>query len=348
MAWFVIIGLIALVYAGIHVANMAGAFKVSSPEQYVRDQFGNITTKPATELNFGPKVVGIATLVLGVLAGIITLFSSYTQVPAGHVGVVYQFSDIVGEIDSGGQFKAPWRSVKKVNVQEQRVWFRDPDEKEDKDKFMGRIDAASMETQNVYMDVTVNWRPDRGHVRDLYRNIGPNYFQTLVTSRVRELMKNETVKYTAIEITQKRAALGDSVVKALNGELTPYGITIVSLQIDNLWYSGEFDKAIEEKQVATQQALRAEEQVKQREAEARQAAAKAKGEADARIEAARGEAEATRVNAEAQAKANLLLSQSITPNLLQYRAIDKMNGQTLIVPAGSNFLLDPTSLLRKP
>ena len=163
--------------------------------------------------------------------------------------------------------------------------------------------------------------------------------------RVQELFKNETVKYTAIEITQKRAEIDDKVARALNAELEPYGLRVVSIQIDNLWYSGEFEAAIEQKQVATQQALRAQEQVAQKEAEARQAVADAKGKADSAIEAARGQAESTRINADAQANANRRLAESLTPELIRSQAIQKWTGNMpAILPAGATTIIDPALL----
>jgi len=167
-----------------------------------------------------------------------------------------------------------------------------------------------------------------------------------VPSRVNQFFKAETVKYEATEATQKRELIREDVAKALAADLVPYGITVISLQIDNIDYNEPFKRAIEDKQVATQRALQAQAQVAVTQAEAAQAVARAKGAADAAIEAARGDAQSTLVRAQAQADANRQLAASLTPALLQSQAIAQAsNIKFAIVPQGSNFLLDPSGVL---
>lgn len=210
----------------------------------------------------------------------------------------------------------------------------------------GRIDAASHETQDVFFDVTLNWQITSSEVQPLYRNVGPDFFTKLVPSRVNQFFKAETVKYEATEATQKREVIREDVAGALAADLVPYGITVISLQIDNIDYNEPFKRAIEDKQVATQRALQAQAQVAVTQAEAAQAVARAKGAADAAIEAARGDAQSTLVRAQAQADANRQLASSLTPELLQSQAIAQAaNIKFAIVPQGSNFLLDPSGVL---
>lgn len=74
-----------------------------------------------------------------------------------------------------------------------------------------------------------------------------------------------------------------------------------------------------------------------------QEVAQAKAEADIKIAEARGRAESTLVEARAQADSNRILSESITPELVRYRSIDKWNGE----PPGSTAVLGrfPSSTL---
>lgn len=291
--------------------------------------------------------IGIAVFML------LMAVKSYHQVNAGHVGLVYQFGNIVGERDAGATILPPWQSLREVNVQEQKARFYNPRTNnegkivdEDKDMY-GRIDAGSEDTQNVYIDATVNYRVERGTVRDLYTEVGPDFFTRLIRSRVHDITKSTVATYDAVEVTRKRGEVSTKVVQQLNALVNPYGITVVSMQLDNLGYTSEFEKAIEEKQVATQNALRAQEQVAQAQAEARSAQAKAKGEADSAIERARGEAERIKVTASAQAEANLKVAQSLTPALIQSQAIGKWSGNMpAILPNGGGVIIDPASLFK--
>lgn len=285
---------------------------------------------------------------LGVLAVAgVTVLSSYQAVQNGHVGVEYEFGRIIGQRGPGAHFIAPWRSLAQVNVQVQRARFHNPTASEQlgTDVF-GRIDAASNETQDVFFDVTLNWQITESEVQPLFRNVGPDFFSKLVPSRVNQFFKAETVKYEATEATQKREVIREDVARALAADLVSYGITVISLQIDNIDYNEPFKRAIEDKQVATQRALQAQAQVAVTQAEAAQAVARAKGAADAVIEAARGDAQSILVRAQAQADANRQLAASLTPELLQSQAIAQAGAiKVAIVPQGSNFLLDPSGIL---
>jgi regulator of protease activity HflC (stomatin/prohibitin superfamily) len=77
----------------------------------------------------------------------------------------------------------------------------------------------------------------------------------------------------------------------------------------------------------TQAALKAEAKVRQAEAEAQQVAATAEGERLKLIAEAAGRAESTLVEARAQAEANRIVAESLTPLLVEYKALDEWNGQ---------------------
>ena len=286
-------------------------------------------------------------IVLGFLLAVTLLLSSYTQIDNGNVGVVYQFGEIVGQVNSGAHFLPPWQEVSEVNIQVQRALFHAPSDRGDigENDIYGRIDAASHETQDVFFDVTLNWQVTSSVVQDLYRNVGPDFFARLVPSRVNQYFKAETVKYEATEATQKREQIREDVTKALATDLAPYGITVVSLQIDNIDYNPDFKRAIEQKQIATQNAQAAQNQVAVSQANAAQLVAKAKGDADAAIESARGDAQSMLLRAQAQADANRQLSASLTPELIRSQAIAKWGGNMpAILPNGGNVIVDPSSL----
>ena len=61
----------------------------------------------------------------------------------------------------------------------------------------------------------------------------------------------------------------------------------------------------------------------------------AKAEADKQVAVARGEADSTLLKAKAQAEANELLERSLTPALVQYRAIEQWDGKLPSVNGGA-------------
>lgn len=259
-----------------------------------------------------------------------TLIASVHAVPAGHVGVVYQFGAIVGQTDDGLQVIAPWRSLKQANVQVQRYTFED--DGEDKHE---QLEAFSKETQDVFIRATINYQVSPDAIQTLYRNVGADWFDKLVKARVFQFTKDESVKYSSVDIAPHREDLRKSIRERLTIELAPYSVTVVDFLIDNLDFRPEFKTAIEQKQIASQDALREQERVKQREFEAEQVAATALGKANA-----------TRIEAQGQADANKLLSASLTPALIQFTAIQKLAGniQIALIPSGQGVIIDPAAL----
>ncbi|MFH1207155.1 MAG: prohibitin family protein [Patescibacteria group bacterium] len=256
----------------------------------------------------------------------ITFIASFNQIPAGHVGVVYSFGSIIGQIEEGPQFTRPWSTVNEENLQITSHKFT-------------KLICFSSETQEVYVDATLNIRVSPQAIQTLYRNVGPNWFEVIVAPRVPQNFKDETVKYTSVGIAPNREAIRHDVTVRLEKECGPHSIEVTDLLLDNIDFNPEFKQAIEKKQIATQNALEEEQKV-----------VGEKHKADQKIEAARGEGGSILVVAEKQAEANTKLALSLTPQLVQYTLVQKLGDQieVMILPAGQNFILDPNALMKKP
>ncbi|MBE7519617.1 MAG: prohibitin family protein [Thermoflexaceae bacterium] len=289
---------------------------------------GRIThasAKAGTPSSSRGLVIMLAAAVLFVLwAGLHTAAASIRQIEAGHVGVVYQFGSIVGQKDEGLQLIAPWQSMRVASVQVQRAHFEN-------------IECFSAETQDVFIAAAVNYSVSEKAVQTLYRTVGARWFDRLVEARVQNFFKEETVKYEAVDVAPNRERIRKAVLERLAAELAPYSVNVQDLLITSIEFSAAFKSAIEQKQIATQDALREQERVKQREAEAQQAKAVAIGKADALREEARG-----------QADANKLLTESITPQLIQFQAVQKLsdNVQIALLPSGQGIIIDPATFLK--
>lgn len=253
-----------------------------------------------------------------------TVFFSFAQVNTGHVGVVRTFGRISGQINPGISLIAPWQTYDSVNVQVQKQTFTN-------------LTAFSAETQNVLITTTINYSVAPQDARGLIARVGTDWFDRLVPNNLNQAFKDEAVKFAAVEIAPNRETIRAAVLKALRDRLAPYSIRVNDLNIDNIAFSRQFEQAIEAKQEATQAALKAKAQVQQAQFQAQSRVAKAKGEADANVTVAEG-----------QAEANRRLNASLSPKVLQYIAIQKLNPllRIAVLPAGSNTLIDPTKLLQ--
>ena len=255
--------------------------------------------------------------------GVSTVASSVRQVEAGHVGVVYQFGEIVGQKSEGLQFIAPWQTMRTASVQIQRRTF-------------DRLEAFTKESQDIFLTMTVNYSVAPGNVQTLYRDVGVNWFDVLVGPRLNNFVKEETVKYDATQVAPNREQIRGEIRRRLALDLAQYSVTVTDLLIENLDFRDEFKNAIVAKQVATQDALREQEKIIQRKAEADQAVA-----------TARGEAESTKIRAQGQADANRLIGASLTPEVIQFQAVQKLSDkiQIALIPSGQGVIIDPTTLL---
>lgn len=266
-----------------------------------------------------------AIYVTPVLVVVITLWKMLYQVPAGHVGIVYTFGGITGQRGDGLQCVAPWQSVEFATTRVVSHKFEN-------------LSSFSSETQDVFVDATINVQVSPQYIQNLYRDVGADYFNILVYPRVLQAFKDETVKYTSVNIAPNRETIRKKVRKQLTDELKEHSITVQDLLVDNISFTEKFQNSIEEKQSQTQLALAERAKVEGE-----------KAKADQKIEAARGTAQSILVNAEKQAEANRKLAQSITPEYIQYLFADKLapNVSVMMIPAGQQFIMGTDMLKRR-
>lgn len=266
------------------------------------------------------RVVGVAALALLALW---TGWSSYYQVPAGSIGLVYSFGAIVGQTPEGLQWVAPWRSVYSASTQVQSRFYK-------------ALDSFSSETQNVYVQATVNYHVSPDRIQDLYRKVGWNYADVLIDPRVHQDFKDETVKFRSVDIAPHREEIRKEVRERITDELRGQSIIVDDVLLNNISFSKEFEASIENKQIQSQNALAEQQKVQI-----------AKQRAQQKIETAKGTAQQTLIEASAQAEANRKLAASITPELVQYQMVSKLapNVSTIMLPAGAPFILDKSALV---
>lgn len=262
------------------------------------------------------KYQGASIIAFGVafLFGILSIIAS---VPAGHVGVVSTFGKVDENAREAGLYvKAPWSSVTQMSIQEQRYAFDTV--------------AYSSDIQEAAVKGSVNYIIDKTAAVNLYRTVGVNYLEKLIAPRVAESLKDVFSHYRAEELISQRDAISKAICGKMNKELEVYGITIVGLQIEDIDYSDLFTSAIEAKQVATQEKLRAQTEQERitMEKEAQLARDKAQADTDAEIKRINAQAEADRVKmlADAEAEANKKISESLTEDLIKYTQISNWNG----------------------
>jgi len=248
-----------------------------------------------------PRTVGIIILLFLI---IIVLWGTFVIVPAGHRGVCLWWGSVEKRIMGEGlNFIVPIAErVIKVDVKVQPHPFKE-------------IDASSKEYQIVKMTGMMNFHIDPSYVNDLYQKVGLDFADKVIDPAFNDFVKEVVPTYPIGEILPKREEIRQRAMKKLGDNLSRYHIIVDDIYFANIRFSPGYEGAVEAKQVAQQQVETQKQVLAQREIEAQQ-----------KVATAKGEAEAIQVVAQGQAKANDVLSRSITPILVQYKSIEKWNG----------------------
>ena len=270
-----------------------------------------------------PRTIGIIVVLLLLC---IMLWGTFVIVPAGSRGVVLWWGSVEKRImDEGLNFKVPMaETVIKVDVRVQPHPFRE-------------IDASSKEYQIVKMTGMMNFHIDPAFVHDLYQKVGLDFADKVIDPAFNDFVKEVVPIYPIGEILPKREEIRQTAMKKLGENLAKYHIIVDDIYFANIRFSPEYEKAIEAKQVAQQQVETQRQVLAQREIEAQQKVATAKGDAEAIL-----------VVAQEQAKANEVLSHSLTPILVSYKSIERWNGVLPQVAGGAVPFIDVGKMPRVP
>lgn len=204
------------------------------------------------------------------------------------------------------------------------------------------IQVRTKDGQQVYIDASVIYAVDPLKATDLYRTWRFNFQDGLVRPQARGVIRDVASQYGVEEIvSSKRAEMESLITAELERIFTENNLVLRDFVLRNIRFSDEYAAAVEQKQIAEQQAQQAAFVVEQKKQEAEQARQIAQGQADAAVIAAKGEAEALLIQAQAEAEANRLLSASLTPQLIQYQYVLKLSPgvDTIFIPSENQFIL---------
>ena len=250
-------------------------------------------------------------LALGTVA-----LSCLKSVPTGHTGVITTFGKVENTtLDSGVHFVLPWQKVIKMDNRVQ--------------KKTAELPCFSSDIQEVNLTYTINYQIKKSDAQTIYRTIGVDYYQTVIQPCITESVKVVTARYTAEQLVGKRNELAAAIEVDLAEKLLGYNIELVSTSIENMDFTNAFTDAVEAKQVAQQNKLRAETEAEQKVIEAKAAAEVRKVNADAA-------AYELLAKAEAEAEANRKISESLTQELINYTYAQSWNGKLPTVMTGDS------------
>lgn len=243
-------------------------------------------------------------------------------VPAGHVGVQTYWGAVQDEVFQEGLY---WQTP--------GTGYIDMDARVQKKS--ANATASSKDLQVVTVNIALNYRLNAAEAVSIYQNIGTlsQVESTIIDPVLQEAVKTATARYNAEELITKRRDVKEAMTQYVRERLDASNLTVTDLSIVNFQFDQKYQVAIEAKQVAEQKALTATNDLRRIEVEAKQREARAQGEASAML-----------IEARAEAERQELLRRTMTPELVQWQAIQKWDGRMPVVSGGAGTLIDVGSI----
>ncbi|MCM1523400.1 MAG: prohibitin family protein [Ruminococcus sp.] len=263
------------------------------------------------DVNF-KKTGRIAAGIIAAAAVIIVGAGAFTTVDAGHTGVILTFGKVSDTVlGEGLHVKIPF--VQQVVQIDNRVLKAEVD-----------CSSASSDLQTVSSTIALNYRVKNEASASIYRDVGPTYENVIIAPAIQECVKAVTARYTAEQLITERQSISDQMKELLFDKVSSYGIDIEIFNIISFEFTAEYNAAIEAKQTAQQNALKAQQDLQRIKVEAEQTVAKA----------------------QAEAEAYRLKSEQITPQMIAMEYIDKWDGKLPAVAGGdSSMLIDISEIV---
>lgn len=187
--------------------------------------------------------------------------------------------------------------------------------------FISKIKTMDVKTQKIYMQTPVytkdiqkanisyviNYNLQPNNVHKMYREVGMTYRDTVLMPVVEGTIKDVIGKWNAQDLVANRERAAQEILSKLVTEFQTKYINITGFQMTEIKYSDVFERSIESKVTAEQDALKAKNKTVQIQEEAKQKV----------------------ISAEAEAKSMSIRANALTQNkaLVQYEAVQKWDGK---------------------
>ncbi len=267
---------------------------------------------------------------------VLILGGMVATVPTGHTGILTTFGKVEDKtLEAGMHVKSPFQEIVCMDNRTQVAHLE--------------LSAFSSDIQEVLVSYSMNYQIEKANAQRIYKEIGVDYYNTVMAPRIQEVVKSVIAKYTAEALIESREALSVQITDALTEQLGAYNIVVVSTAVEDIDFSDAFTASVEDKVVAEQALLKAQTEQAQKTMEEEKAAEreKIKAAADAEVKEiqaaadaevakikAAAEAEAKKLAADAEkyagekeAEANKALAASITDALIKYYEALGWNGE---------------------
>src|SRR6202171_5845227 len=283
----------------------------------------------------------ISKVVTGLAAVIIlaSLISSFTVIAPGNTGVIFNiWTASLVSVPQGMAWRMPWITQVQSYPTALRTYTMVRRTSEGSSIGDDSIDLPTREGQHITQDISVTYNTSEDKAAQVFKSFRGSDISEIEATFIRRTIitvaQNAAGQMSLSElISSKRDELQGVIQKNLSVELEKMGFHLDKVNLGASHLPQSLEVQMQQKMAAQQQAQQAEYELQKNQMLAKAEVAKAEGEA-----------QATLVRAKAQAEANQLLQTTLTPNLIQSKAIDKWNGTLPQVSGGATPFIDLRSL----
>ncbi|KAF3927357.1 Prohibitin [Orbilia brochopaga] len=208
-------------------------------------------------------------LAIPAAAGVLLVQSSLYDVKGGSRAVIFDRLSGVKEqvVNEGTHFLIPW--LQKAIVYDVRTKPRNIS-----------TTTGSKDLQMVSLTLRVLHRPDVKNLPKIYQSLGLDYDERVLPSIGNEVLKAIVARFDAAELITQREQVSNMIRGELLKRANEFNIALEDVSITHMTFGKEFTKAVEQKQIAQQDAERARFIVEKAEQERQASVIRAEGEAE--------------------------------------------------------------------
>ena len=194
---------------------------------------------------------------------VLILGGMVATVPTGHTGILTTFGKVEDKtLEAGMHIKSPFQEIVCMDNRTQVARVE--------------LSAFSSDIQEVLVSYSMNYQIEKANAQRIYKEIGVDYYNTVMAPRIQEVVKSVIAKYTAEDLIESRDALSLQITEALVSQLGAYNIEVVSTSVEDIDFSDAFASSVEDKVVAEQALLKAQTEQAQKTMEEEKAAEREK------------------------------------------------------------------------
>lgn len=252
--------------------------------------------------------------ILCILSLLLIVPGCFATVPTGHTGILTTFEKVEDQtLEAGLHVIFPWQKVVALDNRTQKATVD--------------MSCFSSDIQEVQVIYSINYQISKENAQNIYKSIGAHYYETVMMPRLQQAVKSVVAKYTAESLVASRDEMTQRIQQLLEPSLKEYNIIVINTAVENMDFSDAFTNAVEEKQVAEQQKLKAKTQQEQLTLEQEAKAEREVIAAEAESQVNKIKADAEKYAKEQESAANKALAESLTPDLIKYFSVNRWDGK---------------------